>query len=220
MANITRPWRQLTLWLHVLTSVGWMALALALLALFGLSMHSGDRATVVGSLTAAHYLDTVLLAPLGNASAFTGLVLSLSTAWGLVHHWWVLTKFAITLVQLYLGIFVLSAALNEAEIAALASGAPAPIGLLVGTALMAGAIGFQGWLSVAKPWPRTPWARDRRSGRPVKLPTAGAGVFVAGVLAPLFDIVLGTVVGFPTPVASISALIVVVVSRRRALATA
>jgi hypothetical protein len=57
----------------------------------------------VSATAMAHFLDEVLLAPLANASASTGLVLSLGTAWGLVHQRWVLTKFAITLGQLYTG---------------------------------------------------------------------------------------------------------------------
>ncbi|MGH3997417.1 MAG: hypothetical protein ACRDTJ_08145, partial [Pseudonocardiaceae bacterium] len=145
MSRGSRRWRQLTVWLHVLTSVGWMALA----ALLGLAAGSVDRATVTAATSMAHYLDTVLLAPLANASAATGLVLSLGTAWGLARHWWVVTKFVITLVQLYVGIFILSGALNT--MAAAGAESDPPIGLLVGAAAMASAIAFQAWLAVAKP---------------------------------------------------------------------
>ena len=84
---------------------------------------------------------TVWLHVLANASAAAGLMLSLGTAWGLAQHRWVLAKLVITLVQLYLGIFVLSDALHDAE----ATGRPATA-LVVGTASMAGAIAFQAWL--------------------------------------------------------------------------
>jgi hypothetical protein len=137
-----------------------MALALALLALLALAVTTDDQGVAAAATAMAHHLDTVLLAPLANASASTGLMLSLGTAWGLTQHRWVLAKFAITLVQLYAGIFLLSGALGAA-----AEGRSAPLALVVGTAAMAGAIGFQAWLSVAKPGSRTRWSRDRRSGR-------------------------------------------------------
>jgi hypothetical protein len=203
----TRRWRQLTVWLHVLTSVGWMALALTLFALMGLAL-TGTPAEAAAAATAAHHLDTVLLAPFANASAATGLLLGLGTAWGLTQHRWVLVKLAITLVQLYLGIFLLSPALT----ALAGGGAAPPLGLVVGTVAMAGAIAFQAWLSVAKPGGRT-----RRTGRAVKLPQAAPWVFAAAVLAPLTDIAVGTAVGFPTPVLSLLTVGVAAEVRRRAL---
>jgi uncharacterized membrane protein len=202
----SRRWRQLTVWLHVLTSVGWMALALTLFALLVPALTAApDRAAAAA--TAAHHLDTVLLAPFANASAATGLLLGLGTAWGLTQHRWVLVKLLITLVQLYLGIFLLSPVLG----ALAAGGGPAPLGLVVGTAAMAGAIAFQAWLSVAKPGGRT-----RRSGRAVKLPQAAPWVFAAAVLAPLIDIAVGTAVGFPTPVLSLLTVGLAAEVRRRA----
>ncbi|MGI5128343.1 hypothetical protein ACQEVB_16145 [Pseudonocardia sp. CA-107938] len=196
-----RPWRQLTVWLHVLTSVGWLACAAVLLVLL---LH--------GEPGAAHVVDTVLLAALANGSACTGLVLSCGTAWGLVVHRWVLAKFAITVVQLAAGIFLLSGALTAA-----ATTGHAPVVLLAGTAVMAALIALQAWLSVAKPGPRTRWGVDRATGRPVKLPTAPGWVFVLGVTAPVADLVLTAVLGFPSPFVQVVALTVVVLARRSAV---
>jgi hypothetical protein len=214
MARTSRGWRHLAVWLHVLSSAGWMTLALVLLALLSLAATTTDPATESAAAAMAHYLDVVLLAPLGNASAATGLVLSLGTPWGLTHHRWVLTKFAITLVQLYSGVFLLSPMLNAV---AEARGDGLPLTLLLGTAAMAGAIAFQAWLSVAKPGGRTRWARDRRTGQQLRLPTAAPWVFAMAVLGPLVDIAVGTVVGFPTPVLSLVALGVAIGVRRRVL---
>jgi hypothetical protein len=216
MAMHPRSWRQLAVWLHVVTSAGWMTLTLVLFALLYLAATADDPATVGAATGMAHYLDRVLLAPLGNASAATGLMLSLGTAWGLTHHRWVLTKFAITLVQFYAGIFLLSIALN-----ATAEGSDPPtFALLAGTAAMTGAFAFQAWLSVAKPGGKTRWSRERHTGRPVKLPTAAPWVFGTAVLAPVVDIAVGTMLGFPTPVLSLVVLAVAVVVRRRALQAA
>jgi hypothetical protein len=203
--------RHLAVWLHVVTSVGWMALALTLLALLLLAVGGGPLAPAAAEM--AHYLDVALLAPLANASASTGLMLGLGTAWGLAQHRWVLTKLVITLVQLYLGIFVLSDALS-----ALAAGdAAPPTGLVVGSAAMAGAIAVQAWLSVAKPGGRTRWATERGTGRPVRLPVAAPWVLGVAVAAPLVDIAVGTVVGFPAPLLSLIGVGVAFAVRRRAL---
>jgi hypothetical protein len=191
----TRPWRTLLTWLHVLTSVGWMSTALGLAALLMLSRDDPSRAAAAVGM--AHHLDMHLLGPTATASAFTGVMLSLATPWGLLHHWWVAAKFAITLVQLYVGIGILSAQLG----AIAAGGAPSPLALVVASAAMATAIAFQAWLSLAKPWPRTPLAGR---GRP---PTAGTGWFVAGVLAPLGDLTLSQLVGFPSPLLMLPTLL-------------
>lgn len=198
-----RPWRQLTVWMHVLTSVGWMTCALVLFVFL-----------VTGEPGPAHTVDTVLLAPLANASAFTGLVLALGTAWGLVLHRWVLAKFLITVVQLYCGIFLLSGALNTA-----AEQGGIPVLLVPGTALMASAIAVQAWLSIAKPGSRTRWGTDRATGRPVKPPTAPGWVFVLGVTAPITDTALTVVLGFPSPFVQVGCLIAVIGARRAALRT-
>jgi hypothetical protein len=79
----------------------------------------------------AHLIDTHVLVYLANAAAFSGLMLAGLTSWGYLRYWWVLAKFAITVTQLYLGIFVLSPRLT----AAAEHGTASPW-LPVGTALM------------------------------------------------------------------------------------
>src|SRR4051812_6913485 len=111
------------------------------------------------------------------------------TPWGYFRYWWVLVKFAITISQLYLGIFFLSPRLD----AAVRDGHASPW-LPVGTALMVSAIAFQAWVSVAKPWPRTPWSPPRK---PAAAPAWTCGVAVA---VPAADYLLGTFLfGFPSP---------------------
>ncbi|RZT83382.1 hypothetical protein EV383_0184 [Pseudonocardia sediminis] len=198
-----RTWRQLTVWLHVLTSVGWMALA-AVMAV-SLAFAATHPALRLGALETAHHLDQSLLAPLAAGSALTGIVLSAATAFGFFHHWWVTIKFAITLVQLYLGIFVLSNALDVARTTP--EQVPSATGLVLGPALMAGAIAFQGWLSIAKPWGRTPGIRR------AKPPTGPRWVFAAAVVAVPVDLTVGLVLGHPRPLAAILVLVVVLVHR-------
>jgi hypothetical protein len=212
-------WRQLTVWLHVVTSVAWMGQALALASLLTLSLATRDPSVRVSATTMANHLDVTLLANLANASAFTGFFLAAATPWGFFRHWWVLAKFTITVVQLYLGIFVLSDSLRESEVAARA-GAPAPPTLALGAVLMASAMAFQAWVSIPKPWGRTPWAAAGARGRAAKLPTASEWMFAAAVLAVLADLVDAAVLGHPAPVFCLLVLGVRLVLRRRELRSA
>ncbi|MGW4063375.1 hypothetical protein ACWEGE_34160 [Amycolatopsis sp. NPDC004747] len=189
--------RQAVVWLHVVSSVAWMSQALALVVL----MSSGAPAM-------ADRLDSVLLAPMANVSAFTGLLLAGATAWGYFRHWWVLTKFALTLLQLYAGIFLLSPALRESADTGTVAWAQ-----VAGASLMASALAFQAWLSVAKPGRRTPWSPT------AKPPTAPGWVFVAGIGAPAFDVAAGLALGYPLPAAELITLVVLLgFERRRRLA--
>jgi hypothetical protein len=186
--------RQAVVWLHVVSSVAWMSQALALVVL----MSSGAPAM-------ADRLDTVLLAPMANVSAFTGLLLAGATAWGYFRHWWVLTKFALTLGQLYAGIFLLSPALRDsADTGAVAWPQ------IAGASLMASALAFQAWLSVAKPGRKTPWSP---AAKPLNAP---AWVFVAGILAPAFDVAAGLLLGYRLPATELVMLIVLLGFERRA----
>jgi len=147
--------RTLLVWLHVVTSVGWLSQAVALLALVLYGMKSGD----LNAFRMARYLDHSVLAIMANTSAFSGFMLSATTPWGYFRHWWVLAKFVITISQLYIGVFILSDNLQEAQNGHVTAWMP------VGTTLMISAIAFQAWLSVAKPWGARR-GRTRRSSCP------------------------------------------------------
>jgi hypothetical protein len=195
-------WRHAVVWLHVVSSVAWMSQALGLVVLMSLAVTTPSRAAAATSM--ADRLDSVLLAPMANVSAFTGLLLAGATAWGYLRYWWVLTKFALTLIQLYAGIFLLSPALREA-----ADGAAVVWQQIAGASLMACALSFQAWLSVAKPWKRTPWSPA------AKPPAAPTWVFAAGVAASAFDVTAGLLLGYPLPALSLVMLIVLGLERRR-----
>ncbi len=200
----TTTWRRTTVWLHVLTSVGWAALAASLAVL---QVLGGDPAARPAALLGAHHLDAVLLAPLAVGSALTGTVLAAATPYGFFHHRWVATKFGITLAQLYLGIGVISTRLDAAHADPTGS---LPPELLPLTLLMVAAIAFQAWLSVAKPWGRTRWSADRP--RPV---TGPRWMFAAASAAVVVDLVAGFLLGHPAPVASVVVLIAVLLGRPR-----
>ncbi|UBU18239.1 hypothetical protein [Nonomuraea gerenzanensis] len=193
----TVRWRNLLVGLHVITSVGWMALALVLVVLLTHGMRTGDA----HAYRMADLLDDDLLLHLANASAFTGLMLAGLTRWGYTRHWWVTTKFAMTLSQLYVGIFILGGHLDR-----LAAGLQrSATGVAVATVLMAGALAFQTWLSIAKPWRLTPWTTGKAGPKPPDWLFAAAlavpvidystATFVFGHPAPLLTVL--TVIGYP-----------------------
>ncbi|MFC3893436.1 hypothetical protein ACFOWZ_18325 [Lentzea rhizosphaerae] len=176
--------RTLLVWLHVVTSVGWLSQAVALFALLLYGLNTGD----VNAFRMARVLDHHVLAFMGAASAFSGMMLSATTPWGYFRHWWVLAKFVITVGQLHVGIFILSDNLEAAANGHVSAWLP------VGTACMISAFSFQTWLSVAKPWGRTPWADPK-----VKLPTASTKAFVLALVIPLADLVIGLYTASPAP---------------------
>ncbi|WP_019203244.1 PDR/VanB family oxidoreductase [Tsukamurella sp. 1534] len=208
---MSRSLRHVLVWLHVLSSVGWMSQAAAMCVLMVLSATAPSRDAAVMAIDAAHTLDATVLVACANASAFTGFVLAAVTTWGYFRYRWVAAKFVITLGQLYLGIGVLSPRLNDAVSAVRGGGEPGIVPLAAGTALMASALAFQAWLSVAKPGGRT--RRGEREAVPPSI--ASAPVFALCVAAPLFDVVVLAALGDPTPVAQLAALVVVLVDRRR-----
>lgn len=216
MANRSSPRaRALLVWMHVLTSVGWMSQALALAVLLTVGLSTGDPGTRLSAVTMAEVLDEHLLLYMANASAFTGLMLSALTPWGYFRHWWVLTKFTITSVQVYAGIFVLGPNLQSAVRAA-EHGRALPPGIAVGALLMASAMAFQTWASVAKPWGRTPWTRSPRAPR--KVPSGPGWLFGVATLVPVAEYALSIgVLGFPFPFGSLLLVLGYPVARARRL---
>lgn len=212
----TRHARNLLVWLHAVTSVAWMSQALALLALLVTGLSAGDAGVWLSAYTMAEVLDEQVLLHMANASIFTGLMLSALTPWGYFQYWWVLTKFVITITQLYMGVFVLSPRLVALAQAAEQGRAGSPIFLIAGSLLMASAIAFQAWLSVAKPWKRTPWTDA--AGKPKKLPSGPSWMFLFSTGVPIFDYLFGTfVLGFHLPLLTLVTVIGYPIWRARQL---
>ena len=90
--------RKVALTAHVTTSVGWLGAVAAFLALAVTGLTGDADATVRGAYVAADVLTWAVIVPLCLASLVTGVVQSVGTPWGLVRHWWVLIKLALTVV--------------------------------------------------------------------------------------------------------------------------
>jgi ferredoxin-NADP reductase len=210
-----RVWRGLLVWLHVISSVTWMSQALTLLVLLSLSAVAPPGEFKVATAEVAELLDHKILGYSAITAAFTGFGLAAVTTWGYFHHWWVSTKFVLTLAQILTGTLVIAEALPDIVAAARAGtdGAAVPSAAAVG--LVAGALAFQVWLSVAKPWGRTARGRQAQAKAPGQLSTAPAPVIATVFVAALLDIPLSVVVAVPLPAFSLPALILALVVRRR-----
>lgn len=124
--------RQVLVFVHVAVSVGWMGAGAANVVLAMTAGYTGDR----------------------------DVVFCLATKWGLVRYWWVAAKLALTVGVVLYSTFGLGVWVEESVVAA-GRGVESPVAgpLAYGAALNIAAFLFMTWLSVAKPWGKTPWAR-------------------------------------------------------------
>ncbi|MGH3827006.1 MAG: hypothetical protein ACRDQX_07510 [Pseudonocardiaceae bacterium] len=162
--RLSRRVRAVVLTVHVVMSVGWLGIDGALVALEGTGMATVHPAARAGMATATAVIVCWVLVPVVFLALVSGLVLALSTHWGLARHWWVLVKSGIAAVLVAAGLAFLVPALP----AILAGGgAPATaatlIGKVVALVLLLAATG----LSVIKPWGRTSRGRGVRKQPPV-----------------------------------------------------
>ena len=113
--RLSRTSKQLTVLVHILTSVG----------LFGMTIVSVALATIVsatGSDTATHRavlqildtVDLVLLPPIALGALVSGVVLSIGTHWGLFNHVWIVTKLVLTIAVILTGATVIRSAVSAA----------------------------------------------------------------------------------------------------------
>ncbi|MGC9539595.1 hypothetical protein [Streptomyces sp. UG1] len=94
--------RKVALTAHVASSVGWLGAVAAflVLAVFGLTGEDAQR--VRGAYLAMQVTGWYVIVPLALASLLTGTVQSLGTTWGLLRHYWVLVKLALTVLATFL----------------------------------------------------------------------------------------------------------------------
>lgn len=163
-----RATRRLVLMTHIAVSVAWLGadVVMGVLAITGLT--SDDIALTLSIHRAAGVFVPLVLLPLSLLALASGLLLSLGTTWGLVRHWWVLGKLAITVVLSVLVLILLRPPVAElaADAAAqqragfLAGGliSTEPTDLLIPAIVSAVALSTAVILAVAKPWGRTGWS--------------------------------------------------------------
>jgi hypothetical protein len=90
--------RKLALTVHLTCSVGWIGAVVAYLALGVSATTMRDGQTVWAAWTAMEVTGWWAIVPLALAALATGLIMSLSTRWGLFRHYWVLISLALTVL--------------------------------------------------------------------------------------------------------------------------
>ena len=88
--------RRFLLTAHVTLSVGWIGAVCVFLALAGIGLTSQSPNTVRGAYLVMERAAWLALVPFAFASLLSGVVVSLTTPWGLFRHYWVVFKLLIT----------------------------------------------------------------------------------------------------------------------------
>lgn len=170
--------RKFTLTAHVASSVGWLGSVAAYLAVALAGFTSQDPQMVRAAYLITALIGWLVIVPLSFAALLTGLIQSLGTEWGLFRHYWIVTKFGLTVGAIVVLLGHMRTVSRMAQIAvevSLSGGdyrdmrkqlVVHTIGALI--VLLTTTV-----LSIYKPWGRTPY------GRRVQLERAAATARIA-----------------------------------------
>jgi hypothetical protein len=165
--------RKLNLTAHVVVSVGWLGAAAAVLALGVTGLLSHEERTISAAYLGTEVIWRGLVVPLSLVAFATGVLQAFGTQWGLLRHYWILTKLLLTSSAIILLLLhtnsLLPALIAEAMDPSIAiqtfgahhGGIPPRVHLLVasgGTLLL---LLMNTALSVYKPWGQTRRADDK-----------------------------------------------------------
>jgi hypothetical protein len=146
----SRSGRHAMVAVHVLSSVAWLTLGLTQLVLFAYGS-TAEADVRRSAFTMAVFVDNNILQHFAVLSAYTGLILSAMTSWGLLRYWWVTVKFVITVAGFVFAISLLGR-WSDAAAEASERGVALPVGWhLAGASAMVVGLTMSLWLSVAKP---------------------------------------------------------------------
>lgn len=154
--RLSRRARAVVLTVHIVMSVGWLGLDGALVALEVTGLSTVHPAVRAGIATATGVIACWVLLPVVFSSLVSGLVLALSTPWGLARHWWVIAKCGIAAVLTAAGLLFLVPRLPQI---AAGGGEPAGMQTLVARSVALVLLLAATGLSVVKPWGKTPRGR-------------------------------------------------------------
>jgi hypothetical protein len=154
--RLPRRVRAALLTVHVVTSVGWLGLLGALVALEVICLATADPAGQAWMDTAMAALAVWVLTPVVVSAAVSGLVLALSTPWGLVRHWWVLAKCAIAITLTAAGVILMLPGPHQIIVG---DGQPTRMQTLIFRSVALILLLLATGISVVKPWGKTPHGR-------------------------------------------------------------
>ncbi len=97
---MTPQLRKFSLLAHITFSVGWFCAVVPYIALVIAGLTSHYVQLVRSVYLSMELIGWYVIVPCSFAAMLSGLVQSLGTQWGLFRHWWVLTKFLLTIVAI------------------------------------------------------------------------------------------------------------------------
>jgi uncharacterized membrane protein len=157
--------RKGVLLVHIASAGAWLGIDVVMAVLVFTALRSDDDRTKALAFRALELVAVGPLLALGLLCLLTGILLGLSSRYGLVRYWWVATKLALNLLLTSLVLIALAPEVADAAERArqFDAGVPAPLGIgdlifppiVSPTALLVAFV-----LAVFKPW-----GRIRRSGR-------------------------------------------------------
>lgn len=143
--RLSPGWRRAVLVVHLIAGVGWLGVAVAVLALVALDSPAGYEAML-------HLVEVLVLPPpfaIGIAASLSGVVLGLGTKWGLFRHTWVVAK-----MVLLFAAFTLSGLLLREPLAQAVETGTAPGALALRASAQIAVLAAITVISVFKPWGR------------------------------------------------------------------
>jgi hypothetical protein len=135
---------------HVLSSVGWFGVAMTV-AFSGIVGSSRDDLAFYEVIRSSLGLSV----PFGLVAVATGVLLSVTTRWGLVRHWWVVAKEAGAVAVIATDVLIIAPTMDRALDTGVPAAMPGPIYAHCVVLALATV------LSVVKPRARTPLGRRR-----------------------------------------------------------
>ena len=81
---------------HLVASVGWVGAAASYLALAIVAGWTGEPETIRSGWLLLNVLGWTVVVPLAAAALLSGVAVSLTGAWGLFRHWWVVLSLVLT----------------------------------------------------------------------------------------------------------------------------
>lgn len=93
---MSRKWRKILLTFHLATSVGWLGEIAAYLALGVTAATGATDATVRSAWVAMNLIGWTVLVPTAVLSLASGIVVAVTSRWGLFRHYWVRFSLIVT----------------------------------------------------------------------------------------------------------------------------
>ncbi len=162
---MTPQLRKFALLAHITFSVGWFGSVVPYIALVIAGLTSYDVELVRAAYLSMELIGWYVIVPFSFATLISGLVQSLGTQWGLFRHWWVLTKFLLTIVAIPIllrhmqDVSRVVARVEQGTILSTSDFRPDLIHAVGGLLVLFVAM----TLSMFKPWGITPYGRRRAS---------------------------------------------------------